>query len=224
MNFFLTYSRHIYCKFRTSHIVRRHYCCRVIPAMDCLTRRYLFERFINVMNVFANLTMPVKESLLCKYWCLQHINCTGYNVYPHTDICNYSISNSEELVNYTHTGATYYRVIYRCPDFYQCSDRPCLNGATCETMFRGIRCFCATGWWGWFCETKESPCTEGYCPNSTGGINFTVPRTPISTPHYASVDVQLTLTLIFLLSAVAIAVIGISAVFAARALRSSANL
>ena len=203
--------------------MRRQYCCYVIPAMDCFTRRYLFERFINVMNVLANLTMPVKESLTCKNWCLRHIDCTGYNIYPHIGICNYSISNSEELVNYTHRDATYYRVIYRCPDFYQCSDRPCQNGATCETMFRGIRCFCATGWWGWFCETKESPCTEGFCPNFTDGNNFTGLRNPISTPHSASIDMQLMLTLIFLVTAFAISVTGLSVVFAARALRSSAT-
>ena len=186
--------------------------------MDCVTRKYLIKQFIGVINVFANVTMPVDYEWACVGWCIEHPNCTGLNQFLEQNRCQYSTVKVEKLENVTYTPVTYFRLVYRCTMYYRCYQNPCQNGATCEQLDRGVRCICSTGWWGWFCESRRTlTCQDqicgngGTCYNTTNGINCTWPK--ISDVSDNRIN---TMTFLFVLTVILIAVFCLAAVLAPR--------
>ena len=72
-------------------------------------------RYLNRMvDAFANIPMPVKHSSLCRWWCLKHTNCTGFNRFLNNDTCHYS-TNPSEALSKTTSAVLYHRVTNRCP-------------------------------------------------------------------------------------------------------------
>ena len=195
----------------------------MLPAMDCITRKYLIEQFIGVINVFANVTLPVQYEWLCQGWCIENPHCTGFNRFWDEQRCEYSTNNSEKLENVTYTSVTYFRVVYRCPVYYHCHENPCKNGATCKKDGRGSECICAPGYWGWFCESKRIlTCKDqicgngGICYNTTQGINCTWPNNSDTSDNSISMQMKF----IFVLTVIVIAVFFLAAVLASRVCRN----
>jgi len=195
--------------------------------MDCITRRYLIEQFIGVINVFANVTVPVAYEWACQGWCIEHANCTGFNRFWEEKRCEYSTNNSEKLENVTYTPVTYFRLVYRCPVYYHCYDNPCKNGATCEQLMRGSRCICAAGWWGWFCESKRIlTCQDqicgngGTCYNTTHGINCTWPQTSDASDNRITTQMKF----LFVLTIILIAIFFLAAILASRVGRNCVRI
>ena len=105
----------------------------------------------------------------CSDWCIKIVSCVAvvYTVTPTDTKCVYSDNKTTHSSVATRGNHVYYRVIFRCPKHYRCSDTPCQNGATCigsKTSFRGVTCVCADGWISWFCE-KRQPCLDHKCQN-----------------------------------------------------------
>ena len=99
----------------------------------------------------------------CSDWCIKNLRCAAavftvtYSNKKHTK-CTYSVNKAtQSSVAYLRGNHIYYRVIFRCPKHYRCSDTPCQNGATCideKAGGRGVTCVCADDWKSWFCEKR----------------------------------------------------------------------
>ena len=105
----------------------------------------------------------------CSDLCIKILSCAAvvFTVTPTNTICVYSANNTTHSSVATLGNHVYYRVIFRCPKHYRCSDTPCQNGATCidaKAGGRGVTCVCADGWISWFCE-KRQPCLDHKCQN-----------------------------------------------------------
>ena len=101
-------------------------------------------------------TVNVSSVQACKKFCLRTHICRAV-VYA-SGKCAYAVA--DELSKVTGNDAsttTYFKVAYRCPRHFQCSNFPCKNGATCKHVASGVvgvECVCVAGWKSWFCEEK----------------------------------------------------------------------
>ena len=101
-------------------------------------------------------TVNVSSVQACKQFCLRTHICRAV-VYA-SGKCAYAVA--DELSKVTGNDAsttTYFKVAYRCPRHFQCSNFPCKNGATCKHVASGVvgvECVCVAGWKSWFCEEK----------------------------------------------------------------------
>ena len=116
----------------------------------------------------------------CRSWCVRDVTCVSVYAYGRSG-CGRSDTPDEELVR--HSGATFYKVVFRCPKHFTCNDTACKNGASCKLLgitAVGTECICAGGYTGWFCEEsmtcQDNPCKNGAtCETTSTGFTCTCP-------------------------------------------------
>ncbi|KAI0222712.1 hypothetical protein LSAT2_026048 [Lamellibrachia satsuma] len=72
---------------------------------------------------------PTSDSA-CSDWCLTNVRCAAAYWLPSSDRCLYTTDPTHRTRGLN--GATYYKIILRCPKHYACKDRPCQRG-TCTS-------------------------------------------------------------------------------------------
>ena len=106
--------------------------------------------------------VTVSSVQACKKFCLSLVRpsrtCTAVVYRYASGYCAYAVAyKTSTVTGNAASTTTYFKVAYRCPRYYLCSQFPCKNGATCKPVASegvGVECVCAGGWKNWFCEEK----------------------------------------------------------------------
>ena len=105
----------------------------------------------------------------CKDYCITTVICNAVVYDRSTDKCVFAVSDDTTTLTGDSVSTTiYFKVAYRCPIHYRCSNTPCKNGATCKPAASGgvgVECVCAAGWKSWFCEERAPPEDTGLSNN-----------------------------------------------------------
>ena len=125
----------------------------------------------------------------CEQWCLENVNCSRMCIHRLSNICFWVRSDDPDVKTTNSNGFKIVHILFRCPKYYTCADRPCQNNAKCKPLNTykqqylrqrdvGMECNCTEGWHGFFCENRDScldqKCQHGAtCLNTTTGFSCT---------------------------------------------------